>query len=681
MRRFEHEPLPGERSEWIEAAKRCEWLEADGLGGFASGSVSGIRSRRYHALLLTARTSPTGRFVLVNGFDAAITSSAGVFPLTSQLYGPGVVHPDGTRRLQSFTTEPWPAWRFRLEDGTIIVQEIFVPARASAVVVRWRHEGSPRADLRLTVRPFLSGRDHHAMHHENGAFRFGAQEDSGSWIFRPYDGVPAILALSNGSYEGGPEWYRNFQYEEERLRGLDFSEDLASPGVFSWGLGTGEAVWILAAEDARGRFPFELGEDASTLASGLAAREEARRRAFPSSWHRAADAYLVDRGQGRTIVAGYPWFTDWGRDTFIALRGLCLAGGRLDDARAILLEWSRAMSGGMLPNRFPEGAEPPEYNAVDVSLWYAVAVHEYLVATAPGAASFSPDPEGDRRVLETAVDAILEGYTTGTRFGIRSDQDGLLAAGEPGVPLTWMDARVDGRAITARIGKPVEVQALWLNALAAAAPRSARWTKLHERGLASFHERFWNEADGCLYDIVDPDHRRGEADPAFRPNQILAVGGLPFALVAGRRARSIVDAVEAKLLTEIGLRTLAPGEPGYAGRYEGGPAQRDGAYHQGTVWPWLMGPFVEAWVRVRGGGESAKKEASARFLAPILRHLDDAGLDHVSEVADGDAPHRPGGCPFQAWSLGEWMRLQFAVLAPLGPEGSGDLQDFDKTSR
>jgi predicted glycogen debranching enzyme len=692
MRRFEREPTPGERTEWIDAAMRCEWLESDGLGGYASGTVSGVRSRRYHALLLAATTPPAGRYVLVNGFDARIASSEGLFPISAQLYAPGVMHPDGLRRLQSFSTRPWPTWRYRLEDGAVIVQEIFVPRGSSAVVVRWRQEGPARGDIRLDVRPFFSGRDHHAMHHENGAFRFDADARSGSWIFHPYDGVPAVLAISNGSYESAPEWYRSFQYEEERRRGFEEAEDLASPGVFSWSLGSGDAIWILAARGAGGAFPFALGEEATVLATRLAGREAERRAGFASPLHRAADAYLVERGEGRTIVAGYPWFTDWGRDTFIALRGLCLAGGRPEDARAVLLEWERALSAGMVPNRFPDGAEPPEYNAVDASLWFVVAVHEYLSETQAG---FSPSSGEDRRRLEAAALAILESYATGARQGIRADTDGLLVAGEPGSALTWMDARVLGRAITPRIGKPVEVQALWLNALALAARATAwaqagsgpastgsergpstgtgrergRWADLYETGLASFRERFWNEA-GYLHDVVDPDHRAGAADGTFRPNQILAVGGLPFPLIEGERARRIVDAVEARLLAGIGVRTLAPSESGYAGRYEGDPARRDGAYHQGTAWPWLVGPFVEAWVRVRGGGEAVKREAAERFVTPLLRHLDEAGLDHVSELADGDPPHRPGGCPFQAWSLGELMRLQLRVLAPAPPGAS-----------
>jgi predicted glycogen debranching enzyme len=365
----------------------------------------------------------------------------------------------------------------------------------------------------------------------------------------------------------------------------------------------------------------------------------------------------VRRNTGKTVIAGYPWFADWGRDTFIALRGLCLATGRPEDARAILLEWASTISDGMVPNRFPDRGEQLEFNAVDAALWYVVAIHDFLqVATRV--------TKRDRQTLEAAIQAILSGYAAGTRYGIHADADGLLAAGEPGVQLTWMDAKVGERVITPRIGKPVEVQALWLNALQIGSRLSDRWAQLRATARAAFEVRFWNEGQGMLHDVVDVDHRAGTVDATFRPNQIFAVGGLPFALLEGDRARRVVDAVEAHLLTPLGLRSLAPGQPGYSPRYEGGVAQRDGAYHQGTVWPWLIGPFVEAWVRVRGGGAAVRQEARKRFLGALLDHLDVAGLGHVSEIADGDPPHTPRGCPFQAWSVGELLRLDRVVLAP-----------------
>ena len=641
-------------------SERDEWLEPDGLGGFASGTATGIRTRRYHGLLLAATTPPTGRVVLVNGFDAWIETTNGAFALTSQRYEPGVVHPDGAQRISAFSADPWPHWILTLEDGTTIEQTIVVPHGAPLVAIRWHlMNGSRRSPARLSVRPFLSGRDYHSLHHENGAFRFQPERRADRLVWHPYDGIPAVHVLSNGEYRHQPDWYRNFRYEEEAARGLDTSEDLAAPGVFSWNLADEDAYLIFAAmPGAEAALPEAMS--ARELVNRVYTSELMRRTAFPSRLHRAADAYVVKRGTGTTIIAGYPWFTDWGRDTFIALRGICLAAGRLEDARRILLEWSGAICEGMLPNRFPDRGEAPEFNAVDASLWFAIAVHEFIEQSSERGDALSPP---DRATLEAAVDAILTGYAAGTRFGIRLDEDGLLAAGQPGLQLTWMDARVGDHVITPRIGKPVEVQALWLNALSQASARSPRWAALFARGRASFEARFWNDATGALHDVIDVDHRVGTADPTLRPNQIFALGGLPVTLVSEARARRALDAVESHLWTPLGLRSLAPTEPAYVGRYGGGVAARDGAYHQGTVWPWLLTPFVEAWVRARGRRPAVIAEARDRFLAPLLRHLDEHGLGHVAEIADGNSPHAPNGCPFQAWSVGELLRLDTQVLA------------------
>jgi predicted glycogen debranching enzyme len=640
-----------------DANSRLEWLETDGLGGFASGTVSGIRTRRYHALLLTALTPPTGRFVLVNGFDAWLETDGGSFSLSSQVYGPDVVHPDGARRLTSFEVEPWPKWTFSCEDGSVVEQELFVPKGSATVVVSWRLKERKPGRAKLHVRPFLSGRDYHSLHNENPDFRFEPERNEDLIVFRPYPGVPGVRVLTSGVYAQRPEWYRNFLYQEEKARGLECVEDLASPGVFTFDLARGEAVWILAAEG--------LGQDVLTSApmtclDQLRDSERGRRATFPTRLDRAADDYIVRRNGGRTIVAGYPWFTDWGRDTFISMRGLCLATGRLDVAQGILMGWASVVSEGMLPNLFPDGAAAPEYNAVDASLWYIVAVHDYFETMA---AAGKKIPLDDRKTLERAVGAILEGYSSGTRFGIRADADGLLAAGVPGVQLTWMDAKVGDWVVTPRIGKPVEIQALWLNALRIGTGFSKRWAELYDKGVDSFRARFWNDPAGLLYDVVDVDHVAGAVDAAFRPNQIFAVGGLPFSLLEGENARRVVDEVERRLMTPLGPRSLDPGERGYASRYEGGPRERDASYHQGTVWPWLMGAFVEAWVRVRGGGPEARREARARFLDPMLEHLDAAGLGHLPEIADADPPHTPRGCPFQAWSVGEALRLDRLVLA------------------
>jgi predicted glycogen debranching enzyme len=652
----------------------AEWIEADGLGGFASGTVSGIRSRRYHGLLLTATTPPAGRVVLVNGFDAWVETPSGTFSLSSQRYAPEVIHPDGVSRIESFEYEPWPTWRFRLTNELAIEQEMFVRPGQSAIFIAWRiapvvagigdpgrsdvakKPGSPIPATKLFVRPFFSGRDFHSTHHENGAFRFDFEQEGERRVWRPYDGLPAVVTFSNGAYNHQPTWYRNFLYSEEQARGLDAIEDCAAPGIFEFDLTPKPALLMLAAQ---GHFLNHI-ESIETRYLHVRTMERHRRRSFASPRERAADAYLVRRGNGKTIIAGYPWFGDWGRDTFIAIRGLCIATGRLEDARDILAQWAGVVSEGMLPNRFPDQGDAPEFNSVDASLWYIIAVGDYLRAVEKNP-KLTLDCHTEK--LRAAVEAILTGYHEGTRFRIHADSDGLLAAGESGYQLTWMDARVDGREITPRIGKPVEIQALWLNALAIGAQFSPSWQPVLEKGRAAFAVRFWNGDGGYLYDVVDCDHQPGATDRSFRPNQIFAVGGLPLVLLSPERARQMVDAVEARLLTPLGLRSLAPNEPGYVEHYGGGVAQRDGSYHQGTVWPWLIGAFVEAWLRVRGDSAEAKAEACERFLPPLFEHLQHTGLGHISEIADGDPPHIPAGCPFQAWSLGELLRLERGVLA------------------
>jgi predicted glycogen debranching enzyme len=621
----------------LPISREIEWLEPDGLGGFASGTTAGVRTRRYHALLLAATNPPAGRVVLVNGFEAWAETPTDRFALTSHHYSPDVIHPDGVQRMESFTAEPWPTWRYRLDDGTLIKHEIFAVKGVPVVVLRWqsldRRKAKNRQNVSLIVRPFLSGRDYHQLQRINPAFRFGAEVKSEQQTWHPYEGLPAIVSISNGVYTPHPDWYRDFLYEQERSRGLDHVEDLATPGFYRWDLTVGDAIWILTT------IP-ELADGKTTTAIYTKFRrtELKRRRSFPTRLHRSCDDYIVNRGAGKTIVAGYPWFTDWGRDTFIALRGLCLARGRFAEARDILIEWAGTVSQGMLPNRFPDHGEDPEFNSVDASLWYIIAVHDYLRAAG-----------GDEPKLQEAVQAILRGYTDGTRFNIHAEKDGLLFAGQSGMQLTWMDARVGDWVVTQRLGKPVEIQALWLNALRIA---GGAWIDLYRRGLESFKSKFW-APEGCyLHDVIDP------VDATFRPNQILAVGGLPYPLLEGERARQVVEAVEERLLTPLGLRSLDPGDPQYRPRYEGGVWERDGAYHQGTVWPWLLGPFVEAWLRVRGNSTKAKLEARSRFVEPLLRQLNLAGIGHLPEITDGEAPHIPRGCPWQAWSVGEALRIE-----------------------
>jgi predicted glycogen debranching enzyme len=627
-----------------------EWLEADQLGGFAMGTAGLVRTRRYHALLCCATAPPTGRVALVAGVEAWVDGGDGPVHLSSQAYGGGVVWPDGCDRILDFRSEPWPRWRFDVGGGDEIEHAVFCHRPSGEVVLRWRLVAAAgSAARRLTVRPLLACRDYHGLGRENSHFCFDAQVVGGNAAWQPYGDRPAVTALSNGRYSHDPSWYRNFYYAEEEARGLDCAEDLGSPGVFSFEPDE-DAVIVLRA----GRAPYG---DAASIAADHE-RAERPRRADPIE--RAVDAYLVRRGRGLTVVAGYPWFTDWGRDTFIAVRGLCLAPGRpprrLEQGRQVLLAWADAVheiGAGMVPNRFSDardGSAAFELNAVDASLWFVVAAGELLERC---------DLEADERErISGAVLAIIEAFARGAQYRIRCDDDGLIAAGQPGVQLTWMDAKVGDWVVTPRIGKPVEIQALWINALAVAERLgAAQATALRERATASFLERF-PLTSGALCDVVDADHVAGVDDRAFRPNQIFAVGGLPLPLIEGPAARRLVDLVEEKLWTPVGPRSLDPDDPAYCPRYQGGVRERDGAYHQGTVWPWLAGPFIEAWVRARGGSAEARREALRRFVEPLWAQLETAGLGHVSEIADGDSPHILRGAPFQAWSLAELLRAR-----------------------
>jgi predicted glycogen debranching enzyme len=460
-----------------------------------------------------------------------------------------------------------------------------------------------------------------------------------SW--RPHADLPAIAALTNGSYEHAPMWYRNFLYREEAARGLDDTEDLASPGTFSFELNQGEALVVLRAGDG-------LGVDAEALAARVRELEAARRSSF-APLDRAAESFIVRRGRGHTIIAGFPWFVDWGRDTFIAMRGLCIARGRRDIAGSILTLWTEAVSQGMLPNRFPEQGEAPEFNSVDASLWYVIAVHEFLAAARP--------EEGVRGGLVRAVTAILDGYAAGTRYAIRMDSDGLIACGTPGTQLTWMDARVGDRAVTPRIGKPVEIQALWINALRCAGGRHA---EAADRAQTAFRDRFWRPFRRLSLTSWTPiTSPVVSMPPSVEPESSRQAGCLCDR--RRRLARTMVATVERRLLTPMGLRSprratrLLPAIRGWR-------AGRDSA----TAGDGLA--MADRSIRRRVAQRQQRRRGAPGGSAPplpraLLEHLR-VRLGHVSEIADGDVPHTPRGCPFQAWSLGELIRA-VARTAPL----------------
>ena len=611
----------------------AEWLEADGAGGFASGTAGLVRTRRYHALLLAQ--TPAGRFVLVNGIEAWVETASTRFPISAQAYLPDVIFPPGRDHLAGFDAAPWPRWRFVGPDGTTVTQELLVSRDKGETLLRWTAD----RPAWLTVRPLLSGRDYHALHHANSGFDMTTWREGEAVVWRPYPGLPAITARGSFAWEDAPDWFHRFTYAAERARGLDDGEDLASPGMFHLALGDAPATMVLRA-----------GEPGRDDPASLVAAERTRRTGPARDL--AADAYLAAAPGRQTLVAGFPWFTDWGRDSFIALRGLLTARGRVREAAAILLAWAGHVSEGMLPNRFPDGGAAPEYNSADASLWFVVAAHELMLAGLPDDAAAA---------LRAACLAIVVGYAAGTRYGIRADAaDGLLQAGAPGVALTWMDAIVDGVPVTPRIGKPVELQALWINALEIVGRMEGggRFLADAARARASVQAAFPDATTGGLIDVLDADGVPGRRDATLRPNQILAAGGLPFAVLTPALQQGVAAAVERALLTPLGLRTLDPAHPAYCPRYIGGPAARDRAYHQGTAWPWLLGPFVAAWLDLRGHAPDAVSEARARFLPPLRAHLAQAGLSHFSEVVDAEAPHVPGGCPFQAWSLGELIRIE-----------------------
>ena len=502
------------------------------------------------------------------------------------------------------------------------------------------------------LRPLLSFVDYHALQHANEGFDAALEAAEGSVTVRPRTAMPELVFTHNAdSVEATGHWYRGFEYAIERERGFDYHEDLFQPFVLSFDLGSGGADAIASLEHIHVSEAAKLEKSEKRRRAQLVKRA-AQASEFGSQLALAADQFIVKRGSGETVLAGYPWFTDWGRDTMISLAGLTLSTNRPEIARGILLEFARHISMGMLPNRFPDAGGEAEYNTVDASLWYFEAIRAYAAAT------------GDHtmvreRLYPHLVDMLLW-YVKGTRYGIRVDTDGLLRAGEPGVQLTWMDAKIGDLVITPRIGKPVEIQALWHNALRVMedfaqlfgdSADSEQYARMAELARESFNALFWNEQDRCLFDVIEETG----PDASIRPNQIFAVS-LGHSMLDAERATAVVTKVEAELLTPVGLRSLAPSDARYVGTYIGSPLERDSAYHQGTVWGWLIGPYVDAYRRVYAN-EADLEDRIARLLYGFERHLSEAGLGQVSEIFDGDPPHTPRGCPAQAWSVAEVLRV------------------------
>jgi predicted glycogen debranching enzyme len=642
-------------------ASRLEWLLTNGTGGFAMGTVAGSSTRRYHGLLVASLHPPVQRVVTLARLEETALTPQGAVLLTVNQY-PGTLYPDGYMRLARFTLDDGPAWTWSLGRGEVERGVLLVPGQQT-VLVRY----ASTAPVRLRIEPLLAFRDYHALTHRNAQAWTGFEEQAAGNVrevrFQPYPSLPSLrLAHRGEAFAGAPTWHENVEYLEELDRGLDFREDLLLPGSFELELVPGRPQIVAATVEPGAEL--DLDTLMSLFAGGASV---ARRRAPPrrdrganalgqarAMLERAADAYPVRRADGSaTVIAGYPWFTDWGRDTMIALPGLLIARGRLDLAREVLEGFLAHLDGGLVPNRFPDAAGPAEYNTADATLLMFQAVHAW--EEAGGSPAFVRD------VFYPAACAIVDAHLQGTRNGIHVDPgDGLLVAGGPGSNLTWMDARVDGVPVTPRHGKPVEVNALWYNALRLSerwaqelgdAPRVRSFGSEAARVASSFDRAFWNDARRCCFDVLLPEG----PDARLRPNQLLAIG-LPFPLLdAARRAR-VLEAVEAALVTPVGLRTLARGDPGYRASYRGGPAERDAAYHQGLVWPWLVGPYVDALLGVRGNSAETRGRARSA-IATLVQTMESRCLGQLSECFEPEPPFNPVGAPAQAWSVAEVLRI------------------------
>ena len=658
----------------FESVVRKEWLVTNGLGGYAAGTVGGVNTRRYHGLLIAALRPPQERTLTLAKIDTWAYYDGKSYPLFTNEYIDGTIDPHGYRYLESFHLEGLiPVWLYALADARL-EQRIWMDHGHNTTYINYT---LARATYPLSLKstPLCTYRDHHS--HSHGEWGGKVRLIAGGVEVEAFEGaLPYRVLTDKGKFNHNQDCYWNFRHRVEGYRGLDEGEDLFSPGFFEHTLHPGETLTLSCS----------LEEIAP--GGGLTALKEERKRqenllkAVPAdepAWVRhlalASDQFIVRRSLddedmsasssegemadigGMTIIAGYPWFGDWGRDTMIALPGLTLTTKRPEVAADILRTFNRYVQRGMLPNRFPDGDETPEYNTVDATLWYFHAIHHYLIHT------------GDLSLIEelypTLVE-IVEHHERGSRYNIRVDaDDGLLFAGEPGVQLTWMDAKVGDWVVTPRIGKPVEVNALWHNALRVMADLSKRLGKSKVPGryreaanlvADNFRQRFWYEEGRYLYDVIDGPEGEIAADGVrydhrLMPNQIFAVS-LPFKLLEDAEAKAVVDVCARHLWTSYGLRSLAASDPAYTGCYGGAPLERDSVYHRGTVWGWLLGGFVSAHYRVYNDAAAARS-----FLTSIEHHLSDACLGSISEIFDGNPPHTPRGCFAQAWSVAEVVRV------------------------
>jgi predicted glycogen debranching enzyme len=636
------------RTQNLSEALQLEWLETNGLGGWASSTIIGAHTRRYHGLLVAALRPPVGRAVLLSKFDEAIEFEKERIELGTNLF-PGATHPEGYRYLQAFCKHLFPV--FVYETAGIRLQKTIVAVNGENTTLILYEVLEAPSVFTLKLQPFMAGRDYHSLMHANQAINQLVKFENGILASRLHDHLPKLyLFVPNSRFTAQPEWYYDFEYPVEKCRGQDFREDLFTPGTFSCRLKAGDKLGVIASTDPPdGRDAFDLFQTEENRRKQLIAQLKVNDE-ITETLTLAADQFIVNRGEDlKTIIAGYHWFTDWGRDTMIALPGLTLATGRFGDAKKILRAFARSASQGMLPNRFADSGEAPEYNTVDATLWFFIAIYKYL--------RYTDDKRFVKDELMPVLQDIIAWHEKGTRYNIHVDEDGLLYAGQAGVQLTWMDAKVGDWVVTPRTGKAVEINALWVNALAIYAwllkifgqiDQAKRFAHRTGQIKKRFREVFWYEQGGYLYDYVDGDIR----DASVRPNQVIALS-LPYPLLEDNQARGVLQIIKEKLYTPFGLRSLAPDDPNYQPVYSGNLYQRDSAYHQGTAWGWMLGPFLTALVRVNG---SDGKSEAQKLIEEIKPHLEDAGIGTFSEIFDADAPHAARGCIAQAWSVAEILR-------------------------
>jgi glycogen debranching enzyme len=624
----------------LPVAESREWLCTNGIGGFASGTVAGLLTRRYHGLLVAALQPPLGRTLLVAKADETAEYDGRRYRLGANRWADGSVDPHGYRDLERFRLDGTsPVWTYALGDA-LLEKRVFMEPGANTTYVRYRLLRA-RSPASLEVTLLANYRDYHGTT-RGPSWTMRVEPVPDGLRVAAYDGARPYVLLGQGAQlRPAHTWYERFWLSEEQARGLEAQDDHLHVGTARAWLRPGSAVTLVCSTES------------APSVDGEAAWQRRRRHEddLRARWHgvdpaaRRAPAWVE-----HLVLAGYHWFGDWGRDTMIALPGLTLATGRPDVARPVLTTFARFVDRGMLPNRFPDAGEVPEYNTADATLWYFEAIRAYHAATEDAALV---------KELYPVLEDIVSWHRTGTRYGIGEDAaDGLLRAGEPGVQLTWMDAKVGDWVVTPRIGKPVEINALWYNALrtmSAFARLLGRpagpWEALADQVRRGF-ARYWNAPAGYCYDVLDgPD---GHED-ALRPNQIFAVS-LPESPLDPARQRQVVDACARQLLTSFGLRSLAPDHPQFRGGYAGGPRERDASYHQGCVWGWLLGPFVLAHLRVHDDPALA-----GSYLEPLAHHLADYGVGSIAEIFAGAPPFTPCGCIAQAWSVGETLRAWLEV--------------------